>query len=126
MEENLENLIEQYYDFKNRADDLKKAADNYNKDIKDNFAALGISEYSTKSGFVAKITIQNRESFKEDMLVQKLKELGATTAVKTIEVPDMEEIENLIYNGKLDASKLADCKETKQVTTLKVTQKKVE
>ena len=43
---------------------------------------------------------------------------------KTVEVVDMDELENVIYDGLLDASELSNCKQVKEVEVLKVTKKK--
>ena len=61
-----------------------------------------------------------------DKLIAKLKELGVVSPIKTVEVVDMDELENVIYNGWLDASELTNCKQVKEIPTLKVTKKKGE
>ena len=38
----------------------------------------------------------------------------------------MDELENVIYNGGLDASQLTSCKQVKEIPVLKVTKKKGE
>ena len=126
MEENLNDLIQAFYEDKKHLDGYKKATDKYNKEIKKLMQEQDITEFETENGLVAKINIQKRESFNDEKLLAKLKELNGFTAIKTIEVVDMEELENLIYNGNIDASQLTNCKETKEVITLKVNKKKEE
>ena len=126
MEENLQELIRLFYEDKQCLDAYKKSTDEYNKEIKQGLKELGVNEFETDSGLVAKYNIQKRESFNEDLLLQKLKELGVNTAIKTKEYVDMDELENLIYNGELNASELSSCRIIKEVETLKVTKKKGE
>jgi hypothetical protein len=111
------NSIEQYY---------KKEVDGANADIKFMMNKLGKNEFTTHKGNIAKVNIQKRESFVEDKLIAKLKELGVVTPIKTVEVVDMDELENVIYNGGLNASELTGCKQIKEIPVLKVTKKKGE
>ena len=126
MEENLQELIRLFYEDKQCLDAYKKSTEEYNKEIKQGLKELGVNEFETDSGLVAKYNIQKRESFNEDLLLQKLKELGVNTAIKTKEYVDMDELENLIYNGELNASELSSCRIIKEIETLKVTKKKGE
>ena len=126
MEENLYELIRLFYADKQQLEQYKKSTEEYNKEIKDGMQELGINELDTIDGLTAKITTQKRESFLEDKLLLKLKTLGVTEPIKTIEVIDYDELENAIYNNKLDASVLTDCKQVKEVVTLKVSKKKGE
>lgn len=126
-EEKILNLeIENYYENKKMLDSLKEDVDNRNKEIKSLMQKLEINDFETDNGTKAKITTQKRESFIEDKLLLKLKTLGITEPIKTIEVIDYDELENAIYNNKLDASILTDCKQVKEVVTLKVTRRRGE
>ena len=124
MEENLSNLIETFYEEKQEFDKYKKSTEEYNKQIKESLNDLGKTEFETESGLVAKMSTQQRESFNEAKLIEKLKELKVTSPIKTVEVVDMDELENVIYNEGLDASELTNCKIVKEVVTLKVSKKK--
>lgn len=124
MEENLQELIRLYFEDKQQLDNYKKSTDAYNKDIKDGMTELGIDEFVTRDGITAKMSIQKRESFNEDKLIEKLKELKISKPIKTIEVIDYDALEDAIYNNELDATKIADCKQVKEITVLKVTKKK--
>lgn len=126
MEERLEELAEQirlFYEDKQQLDNYKKSSEEYNKNIKQVMSELDLTEFETED-LIAKIGTQNRESFNETRLLEKLKSLGNVSAIKTKEYVDMDELENLIYNGELNASELTNCKEVKTVTTLKVSKKK--
>lgn len=122
----LGDTIDTFYQNKQQLDYYKKETDVQNKRIKEVMNELEKTEFETENGIIAKINVQKRESFIEDKLIAKLKELGVTTPIKTIEVVDMDELENVIYNGGLDASELTGCKQVKEVVTLKVTRKKGE
>lgn len=122
----LEEQIQNFYADKQQLDYYKKVTDDRNKDIKNMMQELQKSEFVTSDGIVAKLNIQKRESFVDDKLISKLKDLGVTTPIKTIEVVDMDELENVIYNGDLDASELSSCKQVKEVAVLKVSKKKGE
>ena len=120
---NLDGLIEVFYDHKKELDKYKKTTDEYNKQIKSELNKLGTTEFVTESGLVAKLAIQNRESFNEDLLIAKLKELEVNEVIKTKEYVDMDALEDAIYNGKLNASELSNCKIIKTIETLRVLDK---
>ena len=120
---NLDGLIEVFYDHKKELDKYKKTTDEYNKQIKSELNKLGTTEFVTESGLVAKLAIQNRESFNEDLLIAKLKELQVNEVIKTKEYVDMDALEDAIYNGKLNASELSNCKIIKTIETLRVLDK---
>lgn len=122
----LNEIIQYFYEDKKHLDGYKKSTDKYNKEIKELMQELGTTEFGTDTGLIAKMNIQKRESFNENKLIDRLKDLDIITPIKTIEVVDMEELENVIYNGQLDASKITDCKQIKEVITLKVSKKKGE
>ena len=124
LEENLKELIRLFYEDKQQLDEYKKSTDEYNKNIKDLMGKLDTTEFESDD-LIAKIGVQNRESFNETKLIEKLKELNIEGVIKTKEYVDMDTLENVIYNGLLDASELTSCKEVKTVTTLKVSKKKV-
>lgn len=116
----LDGLIWSYKQNKESLDNYKKATDEQNSKIKEIMQANNISKYNTINGLQAQISIQKRESFIDSKLLAKLKELGVTSPIKTVEVVDMDELENVIYNHQLDAAELTDCKQVKEVVTLKV------
>lgn len=125
MEENLHELILGYYNEKQELDKSKKIVDEYNKEIKEGLAELGVNEFTTESGLVAKLSTQKRESFNESALIEKLLELDIKEAVELVPQINWDKVEDLIYNGKLDAAELTPYKEVKEVVTLKVSKPKV-
>ncbi len=120
----LNTVIQVYFENKKKLDYLKSMVDSDNKIIKDKMKELNKTEFETGNGLIAKITIQNRDSLNEEKAILKLKELGITSAIKTKEYLDLEEIENLIYNQKLNPAELEDCQIKKEVVTLSVKEKK--
>ena len=124
--ENLDGMINSYAQNKESLDNYKKVCDEENNWIKEMFSKADIDEYTTISGLTAKVTISKKENFIDNLLITKLKELGALSAIKTVEVVDYDELENLIYNNKLDASQLNDCKTVKEIATIRINKKKGE
>jgi len=120
----LEDLITSFYQDKELLEKYKKSTTKYNEEIKQQLAKADLDKFETSEGLIAKISTQKRESFNEEKLIQRLKELKITTPIKTVEVIDYEELENVIYNNELDATKITDCKQVKEVTTLRVSKKK--
>lgn len=116
----LDGLINGYKQNKESLDNYKKITDEENAKIKQIMQANNIDTYTTLRGTQANITIQKRESFLDSKLIARLKELGITSPIKTIEVVDMDELENVIYNNKLDPRQIIDCKQVKEIVVLKV------
>lgn len=120
----LNSTIECFYEDKQLADKYKKSAEEYNKEIKQLMSTINKDEFETDSGLIAKISVQKRESFIEEALLQKIKELKVPGIIKTKEYVDMDLLEDAIYNEKLDASELTTCRKIQEVVTLKVSKKK--
>lgn len=124
QKELLNSIIECFYKDKQTADKYKKSAEEYNKEIKDIMADIRIDEFETDNGLVAKLTHKQSESFNEEKLLAKIKELNIHGIIKTREYVDMEALENAIYNENIDASELSACREIKETVALKVSKKK--
>jgi len=124
QEQVLNEMIKNFYADKQEADYFKKMAEDFNSAIKELLQKLEKTEFETDNGLVAKIVTQHRENFIEESLMLKLKELGVTKPIKTIEVVDYDILEDAIYNGELNAAELSDCKQVKDIVTLKVSEKK--
>lgn len=120
----LNSTIECFYEDKQLADKYKKSAEEYNKEIKQLMSTINKNEFETDSGLIAKISVQKRESFIEEALLQKIKELKVPGIIKTKEYVDMDALENQIYLGNIDASELTTCRKIQEVVTLKVSKKK--
>ena len=123
MKEELKELIRLFYEDKQQLDNYKKSTDESNTKIKEYMTELNLTEFKDED-LTAKISIQNRESFNEARLLDKLSALNVPGVIKTREYVDMDALEDAIYNGLVDASELTSCKDTKTVTTLKVSKSK--
>ena len=114
-------LVESFGEIKTQSDDFKKRADEYNKVLKEYFRQHGATEASSEH-YKVKYSVAVQRGFDEEKLLTKLKELGATECIKTIEVVDMNNLENALYNKRIDASQLSDCetiKETEKINLYK-------
>lgn len=130
MEENIEQIlsdyIDEYYQVKNESDKFKKIADEDNKQIKEIMKEIDTDEFTTADGITAKMSVTTKESFNEPALIEKLNELNLKEAVELVPTINWDIIEDMIYNGRLNAAELAPFKEAKEVITLRVSKKKGE
>lgn len=124
METDLNQLIDLFYSNKQQLEKYKKATEICNKEIKQGLEELGTNEFETESGLKAKITIQKRESLDEENLIARLLELKADAAVELVPTINWVKLEDMIYNGKLDAAELIPYKNVKEIKTLKVVEVK--
>lgn len=115
-----EATVEKYVELDAQQKALKKELDPMNKEIKAHMKSNNMKEFKT-ADFKVSFSVQERTSMNEDALLKKLKALGLTEAIVTVEKPDETVLEKLIYEGKLDASELESCIERKFVEVLKVT-----
>lgn len=128
----LDELIPQFAEHKEQAGELKKVCDSENAEIKDIMAEAGLKKYEA-DGYTATYIESKRESMNEEKLLnllhntfskKQLKDLGL---IKTVEQVDESALENAIYHNLMGSEfveKMAECKETSTVITLKVTKKK--
>lgn len=125
---NLEELVVRYALNKNELDSYKKICDKENAEIKARMAELDMDEVIA-GDYVAKLTIQKRESMDEDMLLEILRNNNYTNVIRTKEYVDMDLLEREIYNGNVDKDTLVamqKCKSVKEVPTLKIVKAKKE
>lgn len=126
-EKNLDIVIQDFFKHKEKLEEYKKMTDTENKFIKYIMNELELDKFMTSNGLQAKLTKSNKETFNEPALLEKLIESDVTKeAIKLVPQIDFDVLEDLIYNGKLNASELTPYKEIKVVETLKVTMKKGE
>ena len=121
----LDTLVERYGNLKGEMDSYKKQVDADNKDIKNLMSSLGLKEFKSEN-YRAAYTVAVSESFDEDKLVAKLQNLGIEGLVVMKPTVDMTALENAIYNGKVDAADLADCKIRKETPKLNIYKNKKE
>ena len=121
----LDALVERYGNLKGEMDSYKKQVDEDNKNIKALMSSLGVSEVESEN-YTAKYSVAVSENFDEDKLVSKLQVLGIEGLIVMKPTVDMTALENAIYNGKVDAADLADCKVRKETPRLNIYKKKKE
>lgn len=124
----LEELVVRYALNKNELDSYKKICDKENAEIKARMAELDMNEVLA-GDYVAKLTIQKRETMDEDMLLEVLRNNNYTNVIRTKEYVDMDLLEREIYNGNVDKDTLVamqKCKSVKEVPTLKIVKAKKE
>ncbi len=122
-EEKLSQLLPVYEANKSKMDSYKKLVDKDNKEIKSIMLGAGLREFVVDD-IKASCSVSEREDFIEEALIAKLKEMKVPGIVKKKEYVDMDALENAIYNGKINAAALADCRTKKEVVTLRVTKLK--
>ena len=129
----LYELVKRYLCNKNECDDLKKLVDADNKEIKSiMLTQLKNNEAKYDAGdIIATVKVIETEDFDNDMLVSILKSLWSTEHgsmtnpwLKVVYQPDMDAIEDAIYNGELSPDDLKPAKVTKSQTRLTVRRKK--
>ena len=121
----LDELIPLYYEHNELVKKHKKVADKANKEIKKIMAEQDITEFAT-NGLVAKVSVSERVDLMEDVLMEKIKELGIKGIIKTKEYIDMDALETALYNGLINPAMLAQAQTKKEVVTLRVRQEKKE
>lgn len=120
----LPEMVKEYHKYDNAEKEAKKSKEPLNKEMKKMMRSAEMKEFETDELLVT-YSIQERSSMNEVKLVARLKELGFTDAIETVERPNAGVLETLIYDGKLDPELIADCEVTKEVEVLSVKKKKV-
>ena len=119
----LEVLIPKFFEKDSEQKAMKKEADKIKSSAKDKMTELNMEEFEV-GDLVATLKSQDRSAMNPEKLLAKMKELGHTSAIKVVEVIDETAVEDLIYNGKLQAEEIADCLEPKIVSVFSVKRKK--
>lgn len=121
MNKKLDELIPTYYRNKEKMENYKKLVDEQNKNIKE----LMNGEYSYEVGkYKAVVSTSTRVSMDEQKLMMLLKANNIKGVIKTIEVVDMDALENLIYHNEIPKDvlkRIGECKSEKEVKSLRVT-----
>lgn len=120
----LKELVTRYLENKTELDRIKKITDSLNANIKSEMLENNIDKFE-EDNVIANLNKQERVTVNQDKLLQKLKDLGITKPVKLVETLDEGVLQDMIYNGELDANIVAECTDTKEVYVLKVKGKKV-
>ena len=122
----LDELIPKYALNKVELDSYDKLCKEENEEIKKQLAELGKNEY-TAGEYVAKRSVQERETLNENRLLEVLKKHNVPGVIKTKEYIDMDALEEYLYKNSPSNELIADmnsCKSVKEVITLRVTKVK--
>lgn len=133
--EPLEILIPRYAQNKDKMESYKKLVDKDNKQIKEAMKSAGETDKEA-GGYIAKYTVQQRESMNEDILISLFTSVPAfakiqdeLNIVKQKPYIDYDALESAIYGGKFTPEMLMDldrAREVKEVVTLRVNKIKKE
>ena len=115
----LQTLIDQYGRLKTEADSYKKTLDADNKRIKELMIEAG-NEKAEGSEYHVTCKLIESSKLNEEVLLNKLKEIGFIDCIKTKEYVDIDMLESAVYQGKVDAKILSDCKEVSTTYRLNI------
>lgn len=122
----LEDLIKAFYFNESQKKEFAALADDEKAQIKKIMHENELSDYIT-GDLKAKYYSSVSESVDEEMLLEVLKKNGITNCIKTVEVVDMDALENAIYHHEISNGVLKEmdkCRNTKTTYTLKVSKVK--
>ena len=117
--QSLKKDISTYYEVNNQVKSLKKSMDVLNKNIKEQLMQENLDHVEV-GGYSAKITTVSSVSFDPDILLALVKEIGREDLIKTREYVDVDDIERLVYTGKLNAKDVAPAQILKEQVRLNV------
>lgn len=116
---NFEEQVKHYYQYDLEEKAAKDSKKPLNTSIKKHMQANNLKAVEV-DGLKVSYSLQERTNMNEDKLLLKLKSLGLTEAIVTVEKPDAEAVSKLIYDGKLTTEELDACIEKKYVEVLSV------
>ena len=101
----LMSKVVEFYNINNTSKEVKASMEAIKSSITDLMSSLEIDKIEHKG---VKCTLSRREnkSINEDGLLEFCKTLNIDGLVKTVEVVDMDVLENLIYTKQLEADKI--------------------
>ena len=119
----LNELINKYGKLNKQVNELKKEADKYNKELKNEMKSKGLLESETDL-YRVNYQIRKSVSLDEDKVIKILKDSKLSRGiVKNKPYIDEDALEKAIYNGNLPKDVLLqinDCKITKETVALTV------
>lgn len=118
-QESLEVIVPRYGENKKQVDFFDKLCKTDNNKIKELMQQNKLNEFES-GGYKATITTTTRQSFNEEQLLQKVKELKVKGIIKKKEYVDMDALENAIYKNQINAADLADCQITSNSLMLRI------
>lgn len=119
MKLSLEEAIKKYFPINTRRKEIAKEEEELKKTIK---SYMKVGEKFTAGDLSCEIQRQDKSYLDKEQVVEMLKSRGFTHAIKTVEVPDSDELERLIASGQIEPHQLQECMIEKIVGVLKVKQ----
>lgn len=119
----LEDLVRAFYFNESQKKDYASIAEEEKARIKVIMEENEITDFMVDD-LKAKYYTSTSENFNEDQLLEVLKKNGLMTCIKTVEVVDMDALENAIYHHEVPNNvlkKMDECRITKTTVSLKVT-----
>lgn len=118
----LNTLVPEYYENKETMESYKKIVDKQNKEIKE----LMGDEYSFETEeYRAVLSTSTRVTMDDNKLLQILKKHNID-CIRTREYVDMDILENMLYHNEIPKNVvklISECKDEKEVKTLRVSKK---
>lgn len=115
MSEDLLKKLEEYKDVKLLADGYKKKADKLGLEIKE---LMEKEPKISHNGYAYERRISVKEKLNEDRLSALLEEQGVLEAFKMVKVLDEDKVSELIKEGVIELSTIAECTESKESVAL--------
>ena len=122
IREELSSKIDNYKRAKDEENKLNKQNKKLNEEIKSLMNELDVDKFESDL-FKASVSVRQNEKFDELKAIEVIKDNvdDYSDIIKMKEYVDEDALESAIYNGKISASLLANCKEIgKPIYTLKV------
>jgi hypothetical protein len=105
----IEKKITEFYGMNEQTKFLKKKLDPLKEEIKGYFRGIEDTTIIVDEVEAVFAIREGSSSMNSEKLIAKLKKLKRKDLIKKIEVPDLVEVEKLIYNDQGFAKLLADC-----------------
>lgn len=118
----IDELIEKYYQVKEDEKEVKQVVDELNEKIKTYFKENNLDKYEA-NGYKASVTKAVKKKYIDKLLIPRLKSLGFSEAIDTVEVINNDVLESLLYNNKLKIEDIEDCQNIQETISLRVTKK---
>jgi len=115
----LKEKVTKYYKIDTQLKSLTSEKNKLNASIKADMKAGNLKDFAV-GDIIAVYNSYEKSSMNQDKLLQRLKDLGLTQCIKTIEVVDEKVLEDMIYRGEVNAVKFEDCAVVTPVETLTV------
>ena len=115
----LDQKAKQYLDLKDTEKKTKADIATINSEFKQHLKEVNQTEVKTDN-FEIKVAERVTETFNNEKLLERCKELNALHLIKTIEVVDMEAFQKTLYDGEIEPTLFKDCIETKVAEVLTV------